>query len=260
MLQSSGSFFQEGNKDEDMMKAKKVQAVKKGEGAGAVVKRLFPSRNHNGFHDPFVLFDEFFVEPPNEFAPHEHRGFEAITYMLEGHFTHEDNLGNKAEVGPGGIQAFNAGRGITHSEKPGEEGLSRGIQLWINLPRDEKEAEPSYQKFKAEEIEELETDSFLIRKIAGYGSELELHTEVEYLDVRAKIDGKFTEKLTENQIAVIYLIEGVISGEDNLGAGEGLLIEAGEKVSLDIKGGSRFIFLKGRPHQQDIKLRGSFVE
>ena len=54
--------------------------------------------------------------------------------------------GNKAEVGPGGIQAFNAGLGITHSEKPGEEGLSHGIQLWINLPRDEKEAGPSYQK------------------------------------------------------------------------------------------------------------------
>jgi hypothetical protein len=241
------------------MKAKKVQAVKKGEGAGAVVKRLFPSRNHNGFHDPFVLFDEFFVEPPNEFSPHEHRGFEAITYMLEGHFTHEDNLGNKAEVGPGGIQAFNAGRGITHSEKPGTEGLSPGIQLWINLPRAEKDAEPSYQKFKAEEIKELEDENFVIRKIAGDESELELHTEVEYLDVRAKKDGNFKQELRDDQIGVVYLIEGEISGDDGLEAGEGFLIEAGEKILLDIKAGSRLIFLKGRPHQQEIKLRGSFV-
>lgn len=243
-----------------MMKAKKVEAVKKGEGAGAVVKRLFPSRNHNGFHDPFVLFDEFFVEPPNEFAPHEHRGFEAITYILEGNFTHEDNLGNKVEVGPGGIQAFNAGRGITHSEKPGEVGLSHGIQLWINLPRDEKEAEPSYQKFKAEEIKEVEDAEFVIRKIAGDESELKLHTDIEYLDIRAKKDGNFKQELRDDQIAVVYLIEGEIGGEDNLGAGKGLLIEAGEKISLDIKAGSRLIFLKGRPHQQEINLRGSFVE
>ncbi|MEC9490327.1 MAG: pirin family protein [Halanaerobiales bacterium] len=204
--------------------------------------------------------DQLFVEPPNEFAPHEHRGFEAITYMLEGHFTHEDNLGNKAEVGPGGIQAFNAGSGITHSEKPGKEGLSHGIQLWINLPRDEKEAEPTYQKFKAEEIKEIETESFVIRKIAGDESELKLNTEVEYLDIGAKNDGEFTQELADDQIAVIYLIKGEIGGEYNLGAGEGLLIEAGEKISLDIKKGSRVIFLKGRPHDQEIKLRGSFVE
>ena len=242
------------------MKAKKVKAVKKGEGAGAVVKRLFPTRNHNGFHDPFVLFDEFFVEPPNEFAPHEHRGFEAITYMLEGHFTHEDNLGNKAEVGPGGIQAFSAGRGITHSEKPGEKGLSRGIQLWINLPKEMKDSEPRYQKFKAEEIAEEEDENFKIRKIAGDDSALELNTKVEYLDIQVKKDGIFEQKLAAEEVSVIYLVKGEISGEYELKEGEGLLVETGDDIYLDVKSGSRIILLKGKAHGQQIRLRGSFVE
>jgi len=242
------------------MKAKKIKAVKKGEGAGAVVKRLFPTRNHNGFHDPFVLFDEFFVEPPNEFAPHEHRGFEAITYMLEGHFTHKDNLGNKAEVGPGGIQAFSAGKGITHSEKPGVEGLSRGIQLWINLPQDKKDSEPSYQKFNREDVVEEEDEYFIIRTIAGDNSSLELNTEVEYLDIKAKKDGIFEDKLADEEVSVIYLVQGEVSGEYELNDGEGLLVEAGEDIYLDIKSGSQLIFLKGKAHGKQIRIRGSFVE
>ncbi|MCC3145286.1 pirin family protein [Halanaerobium sp. Z-7514] len=242
------------------MKADKISAVKKAEGAGAEVNRLFPNRSRNDFHDPFVLLDEFFVEPPNEFAPHEHRGFEAITYMLEGHFIHEDNLGNKAEVGPGGIQAFNAGKSITHSEKPGPEGLSRGIQLWINLPQKLKNSDPSYQTVKAEEIEEEKSSDLLIRKIAGPNSKLELQTEIEYLDIKVKNDTKFQEQLKTDQVGIIYLIEGQIEGQYKLAAKEGLLIEAGEEISLDFKEGSRLIFLKGKAHQQEIKLRGSFVE
>ncbi|ADQ13801.1 pirin family protein [Halanaerobium hydrogeniformans] len=242
------------------MKADKISAVKKAEGAGAEVNRLFPNRSRSDFHDPFVLLDEFFVEPPNEFAPHEHRGFEAITYMLEGHFIHEDNLGNKAEVGPGGIQAFNAGKSITHSEKPGPEGLSRGIQLWINLPQNMKNSEPGYQTIKADQIEEESTSDLLIRKIAGQDSKLELQTEIEYLDIKVKNDTKFHDKLKTDQVGVVYLINGKIEGEYDLAAREGLLIEAGEEISLDFKEGSRLIFLKGKPHHQAIKLRGSFVE
>ncbi|TDO91976.1 hypothetical protein DFR79_1082 [Halanaerobium saccharolyticum] len=242
------------------MNAKKVSAVKKAEGSGAEVKRLFPNRNHNGFHDPFVLLDEFFVEPPNEFAPHEHRGFEAITYMLEGHFTHEDNLDNKATVGPGGIQAFNAGKGITHSEKPGKEGLSRGIQLWVNLPQNKKKSEPSYQFIEADKINEKENDNLIIREIADDNSELILNTKITYLDIKAKNDTSFHHNLDSGEVSVIYLIKGKIEGEYGLEAGEGLLVEAGENISLTLKKDSRLIFLRAKAHNQEIKLRGSFVE
>ncbi len=242
------------------MKAKKVSAVVKAEGSGAKVKRLFPNRNHNGFHDPFVLLDEFFVEPPNKFAPHEHRGFEAITYMLEGYFTHEDNLNNKATVGPGGIQAFNAGKGITHSEKPGEEGLSRGIQLWVNLPQDLKKSEPSYQSIEADKIREKETDEIIIREIAGDNTELNLNTEIQYLDITTKNDTTFERTLKSNEVSVIYLINGELEVEYSLEAGEGLLVEAGEEISLSLKKDSRLIFLSANPHNQEIKLKGSFVE
>ncbi len=107
----------------------KIKSIEMDEGEGARVKRLFPTNNYDGHHDPFVLMDEFFVSPPSGFPTHEHRGFEAITYMLDGSFRHEDNQGNKAEIGSGGVQAFNAGKSIKHSEAPGNEKLSHGIQL-----------------------------------------------------------------------------------------------------------------------------------
>src|SRR5690554_1382150 len=127
-----------------MDKYKIIKSVKMAEGEGAKVNRVFPTNNYNKYHDPFVLMDEFFVEAPAEFPPHEHRGFEAISYMLEGSFKHEDNQGNKSEVKKGGIQAFNAGKSIVHSEAPGEDGLSRGIQLWLKLPEEYKNSDPEY--------------------------------------------------------------------------------------------------------------------
>jgi len=94
-----------------------IKPTEKKEGAGAKVKRLFPSQEMKHL-DPFVLLDEFFVDPSKGFPPHEHRGFEAITYMLDGGFRHKDDLGNDSTVYRGCVQKFTAGRGITHSEMP----------------------------------------------------------------------------------------------------------------------------------------------
>jgi redox-sensitive bicupin YhaK (pirin superfamily) len=114
---------------EDVRKvSRKVVAVETFEGAGARVKRLFPTSQLRNF-DPFVLLDEFLVEPPASFPSHPHRGFKAITYMLEGGFHHTDDLGNDSIVLAGGLQKFTAGRGIVHSELPGTKGLNRGLQL-----------------------------------------------------------------------------------------------------------------------------------
>ena len=106
-------------------------AVEMSEGRGARVRRLFPTRGFSSF-DPFVLFDEFYVEKPAGFPTHQHSGFEFITYMIEGVIVHEDSMDNRAEIPVGGIQHAITGNGIRHSEMPGMDGINHGI--FIQLP------------------------------------------------------------------------------------------------------------------------------
>ena len=127
---------------------KKVVALTVPEGDGVMVKRLMPRQGLMNF-DPFVLMDHFDIEGGG-FPDHPHRGFEAITYMLDGGMQHVDNLGNKSVVYAGGLQRFTAGKGLVHSEMP--QGRAQGIQLWINLPKRLKQMQPSYQQVDAEDI------------------------------------------------------------------------------------------------------------
>ncbi len=130
----------------------RYKAVHTQEGDNAEVNRLFPLPGRLMHYDPFVLWDEFTVQPGAGFPTHPHRGFEAITYVFSGEMQHADNLGNTSTVGPGGAQRFTAGRGIEHSEMPGETQATRGIQLWINLPQRLKQLDPDYQEVPASRL------------------------------------------------------------------------------------------------------------
>src|SRR5687767_13697621 len=131
------------------------------EGAGFVVRRPFPSA-HLDAVDPFLLIDEM---GPVDYLPgeavgapdHPHRGFETVTYMLEGAFEHHDSSGGGGYLGPGDVQWMTAGAGVVHSEIPAEQirregGRVHGLQLWVNLPRADKMAPPRYQEIKSNEI------------------------------------------------------------------------------------------------------------
>ena len=95
---------------------------------------------------------------------------------------HQDNLGNTSTVGPGGAQRFTAGKGIEHSEMPGETQDTRGIQLWINLPQRLKQIDPDYQEVSAADIPQQDIDGGYVRTIAGKNSPLQLKTDVKYLE------------------------------------------------------------------------------
>src|SRR5881392_1908963 len=104
--------------------------------------------------DPFLMLDEFGTDKPEDyiagFPDHPHRGFETVTYMLDGRMRHKDNHGNEGVIETGGIQWMTAGRGIVHSEMPEQtEGLMRGFQLWVNLPAKLKTQAPAYQEHPA---------------------------------------------------------------------------------------------------------------
>jgi quercetin 2,3-dioxygenase len=136
-------------------------AVRTTEGAGFIVHRPFPTRQLMDF-DPFLLLDEM---GPTDYEPgaakgapdHPHRGFETVTYALEGRFGHKDSAGHSGTLGPGDVQWMTAGAGVIHSEMPDPEfvhkgGRMHGLQLWVNLPARDKMIAPRYQDMPTERI------------------------------------------------------------------------------------------------------------
>lgn len=243
-----------------MEQYKKIDSVKMAEGQGATVNRLFPTKNYNQHHDPFVLMDEFMVEAPAKFSEHEHRGFEAITYMLEGSFVHNDNQGNNSEVKKGGVQAFNAGKSIFHSEKPGKTKNSHGIQLWVNLPPDKKKSDPYYQKLEQAPVV-TNNSGIKIREIFGESSPLKIHTELNYLDIELKADKNYNSRLDPDKTGILYLFTGKLSINQNpVEPQQGLLLPKGAEFKIAAQENSRFFLISGQPHNQNINIKGSFVE
>ncbi|HON71588.1 pirin family protein, partial [Tenuifilum sp.] len=141
------------------------------EGAGVSIQRIlgFETRYEC---DPFLLLDFFGFSSESEykagFPEHPHRGFETITYMLEGQVKHTDSTGGSGIIGPGEVQWMTAGSGIIHSEMPtSDSGKMYGIQLWLNLPQEYKMVDPVYRELKREEIPVVETTSSQVKVISG---------------------------------------------------------------------------------------------
>ena len=243
------------------MDIRKISSVHKAEGAGAAVNRLFPTQNYSGHHDPFVLFDEFMVEAPAEFSEHEHRGFEAVTYMLEGSFVHEDNLGNKSEITKNQVQVFNAGKSLFHSEKPGSSGNSRGLQLWINLPENQKNSDPYYKQLKEVPVIKNKQE-ITVREVFGEKSPLKINTPLTYRIVELKKGQSYNLELADRS-GIVYVIKGHIKINDiSLESTEGVLLSPLSQVNnynMLAEKDSHFAAASGLPHHQDIKIKGSFV-
>src|SRR2546425_2170237 len=133
-----------------------IEAIPTSDGAGVKLRRSLGQTAWARL-DPFLMLDHFSTENPDDyiagFPAHPHRGFETVTYMLDGHLQHQDHLGNTGELKSGGVQWMTAGRGIIHSEMPQQEsGRMRGFQLWINLPAREKMKPASYRDIPPGEI------------------------------------------------------------------------------------------------------------
>ena len=148
-----------------------VDGIQTSDGAGVKLKRIIGSPELN-LLDPFLLFDEFGSDNPEDyiagFPPHPHRGFETITYMLNGKFRHKDSAGNEGFLSDGSVQWMTAGRGVIHSEMPEKtDGKVRGFQLWLNLPKKLKMIEPSYNDIPSDEIPSIELENGKVKIISG---------------------------------------------------------------------------------------------
>jgi len=256
-----------------------IPSVATSDGAGVSLRRSLGS-SPGARVDPFLMLDEFFSDNPDDyiagFPAHPHRGFETVTYMLDGHLLHEDHLGNRGDLLPGGAQWMTAGRGIIHSEMPQQEsGRMRGFQLWINLPAAEKMKPASYCDIRPEQIPTVPLPGGgQVRVIAGQvrvaGSATDgpvqgVSTEPLYLDVRLGAGESFTQDLPAGHNAFVYVYEG------SLGVGEGevarqvppraagVLGDGGAVVLGATDGATRFLLLAARPLHEPVVQYGPFV-
>src|SRR3954454_1706705 len=151
--------------------ARIVSGMPTQDGAGVKLTRLIGTPQLSDV-DPFLMLDAFGSDNPNDylagFPEHPHRGFETVTYMIEGAMEHRDSVGNRGRLGPGTAQWMTAGHGIVHSEMPKQErGLMWGFQLWVNLPRARKMIKPRYQDIAPGKIPALDREGSHIRVVAG---------------------------------------------------------------------------------------------
>lgn len=242
-----------------------IEAESMSEGMGAKVNRSFPTYKLSHI-DPFVLMDEFFVQSPAGFPEHPHRGFEAVTYMIEGSFTHEDTSGTKAKVMQGGVQRITMGKGVKHSEMPATQDLSHGIQLWVNLPQNLKTINPSYETYDSEKLPIKETTNSIIKTIIGEGSPVKLNTIVKYYDVFLS-KSNYNWSVNKDNNSFIYIISGqgkILLNSDSIPVKSGFTILKNKKVPFSAKIATQqkinFIVLIGEPHNEPIYQHGPYVD
>lgn len=226
--------------------------------------------------DPFLLLDEFGTDKPEDylagFPEHPHRGFETVTYMLDGRMRHKDNHGNEGVLVPGSVQWMTAGRGLVHSEMPEQEhGRMRGFQLWVNLPAREKMTPPKYQEFAPDRIVRLTpAQGVEVKLIAGrigdlHGPIAQPATDPVYLDIAFDAGAAWEYELPEGHNAFVYVYEGGLEigqGEDAraVGAQELAVLSGGNLLTLrDAGRGSRAIVVAGRPLREPVARYGPFV-
>lgn len=224
--------------------------------------------------DPFLMLDEFGSDDPKAyiagFPDHPHRGFETVTYMLDGRMRHRDNKGNEGLLTAGSVQWMTAGRGIVHSEMPEQEqGLMRGFQLWLNLPAKDKMAEPRYQDIAPDKIPLIDLgDGAEAKLIAGAmrgvsGPVQAGTTEPFYADIRLSPRAEALVELPESHSAFVYVYEGgVLIGEpaQDTRAATIAVLSPGELVRLEGgPDGARLILVAGKPLNEPVAKYGPFV-
>lgn len=224
--------------------------------------------------DPFLMMDEFGSDEAADyiggFPNHPHRGFETVTYMLEGRMRHGDNQGNTGLLGPGSVQWMTAGRGIVHSEMPEQDhGRMRGFQLWVNLPGREKMGAPGYQDIAPERVPLVERkDGVSVRVLAGQfegktGPATAQSTQPLYLDVRLPANTSVTIPVTSGHNAFVYAFEGRVEvGADRkeLVRGDlGVLTTDGDVTVRAAEVPTSVIVVAGRPIGEPVVKYGPFV-
>ncbi len=241
--------------------------------------RLVPGQGQPGDQafqtmDPFLLMDHFgpmVLAPGTDagFPPHPHRGFQTLTYLIQGAFRHRDSTGGSGLLRPGGAQLMNAGAGIVHEEMPVPEQLHsggpiEGVQLWINLPKADKRTPPGYTDLQPESMPWTALPGGRIRVLAGtwagVTSPARTPAKIAYAHLELEAGARFEHVVPAGWTAAVVPLHGSIRIQGTevaadtvalLGAGDALALEAAKPVSL--------MLLAGEPLREPIAHYGPFV-
>jgi redox-sensitive bicupin YhaK (pirin superfamily) len=252
---------------------REIRSIPTSDGAGVKLRRSLGS-SQTLRHDPFLMLDEFYSDDPNDylagFPSHPHRGFETVTYMLDGHMQHKDSGGNTGDLGPGDVQWMSAARGIVHSEMPQQsEGRMRGFQLWLNLPAKEKMKPAAYRDISAKEIPVVSlSNGGSVKVIAGSFQETKgpvngTTTDPYYLDVVLPAKGTVEIPLPAGHNAFVYQYEGssfIGEKKQSLSNRSAALLSDGDSVRIEAgEEGARVLALAGKPIREPVVQYGQFV-
>ena len=248
-----------------------INARATSDGDGVKISRI-AGRDVQSQLDPFLMLDEMHSEDGADyiggFPPHPHRGFETITYMLDGAMRHKDHLGNEGVIASGDVQWMTAGRGVIHSEMPEQtDGLLHGFQLWLNLPASEKMKPAAYQEYAAAEIPVVELpEGGRVKIIAGelpYKGDLVKgpvtvsSTRPSYLDIELKPGVRWELPVDSEQTVLLLVFRGATT---ELSAGQMGIYRQGDALSLTASDqGVRALLLAGTPLREPISQYGPFV-
>ncbi len=241
-----------------------------------IVTRPFPTDGLDHV-DPFLLLDRMgpVTHGPGEAkgAPdHPHRGFETVSYILDGAIEHQDSQGNHGRIGAGDVQWMTAGSGVIHSELPSEEirrkgGRLHGFQLWVNLPRRDKMMKPRYQELRAAEIptatsaDGKATVTVIAGESLGTRASIDTRTPIMYLHVRLAAGARFTQAIPETYNAFAFIVSGTAAFGDRLARENDMVPfdRDGDEVTITTERGAELLLIGGVPLNEPVARYGPFV-
>jgi redox-sensitive bicupin YhaK (pirin superfamily) len=247
-----------------------VQGIQTSDGAGVKLKRVLGQAMLKRL-DPFLMLDEFGSEEAQDyiggFPSHPHRGFQTVTYMLNGKMGHKDSVGNIGTIEDGGLQWMNAGKGIIHEEMPQQtEGKMRGFQLWVNLPAAEKMSEPGYQDIKSEAIAELKIGKqSKVRVLAGEingvkGAVSTQAVKPQFYDMHVAKSEEIEIPVNAEHNGFVYVYEGEIQiGNKTIQKGQLAVLSLAETLVFTTVVEAKLILVTGKPIGEPVEQYGPFV-
>ena len=251
---------------------RKVKTTVKGfraiDGAGVSLVRVLGRDTVKEF-DPILMLDSFDSINPEDyiagFPMHPHRGIETISYVSSGKMKHRDSLGNEDTVSSGEVQWMNSGSGILHEEQIPESDRLLGVQLWLNLPKDDKMSKPSYNSIKKEGIKEIDIDGGKIRLLAGDYNEFSgykgEHLPLNYYDIHLDENAEITLNMDENESVMLFTLLGDVYVEGEF-VEEKTAVKLTEGSSLSIKNGDKkaqVLYISSKALNEPISWAGPIV-
>lgn len=251
---------------------RKVKTTVKGfraiDGAGVSLVRVLGRDTVKEF-DPILMLDSFDSINPEDyiagFPMHPHRGIETISYVSSGKMKHRDSLYNEDTVSSGEVQWMNSGSGILHEEQIPESDRLLGVQLWLNLPKDDKMSKPSYNSIKKEGIKEIDIDGGKIRLLAGDYNEFSgykgEHLPLNYYDIHLDENAEITLNMDENESVMLFTLLGDVYVEGEF-VEEKTAVKLTEGSSLSIKNGDKkaqVLYISSKALNEPISWAGPIV-